>query len=794
MSLRTRLILVLLGCGIVPLVVVGLSNYSTANHGMNSISDKARQSLTNSAEEQLTALREVKKQQIVDYFETIRKQIQTFSENKMVVDALSTLRPAFREFQSNAQIEGDRVKELRDELYTYYANEFSAEYKNQNAGNSPDVKTYFDQLDDEAVVLQHAYIRANEKPLGSKHELDTAAADVEYNRIHKNVHPVIRHYLEEFGYYDIFLVDTETGDIVYSVFKELDFGTSLLDGPVAKTNFGEAFRKANQLAKGEFVLVDFKQYMPSYEAPASFIASPVFNGETRIGVAMFQMPLDTINGVMGETSGLGETGETILIGPDHLMRSNSRRDPENRSVVASFKNPAKGAIDSMATKNVFDKGEAGFLSTTDYAGNEAVIAYTPIEILGLNWCLQAKKDTSEILASLKVIDEQTRAANSTLIFWTLGLMIVIAVAIFAVAYFTALQISKPIQGATEYAKTIAAGDLSKRCEINASGEVGELVGAMNEMRDGLAEIISKLSNNSTVLSNSSHKLLATANQLAQGAKETTDESTTVSASAEEMSVNMKSVSTMTAEMSDSVRSVSAAVEEMTACIGEIANNAETSAKVADEAARLTKSSSEKVSQLGNAADEIGKVIEVIQDIAEQTNLLALNATIEAARAGDAGKGFAVVANEVKDLAKQTASATDDISKRIQAIQDSSKDVVTVIDEIDGVIRNVNEVSRTIASAVEEQRVTTSEISKSLSASSATVESVNQGISESATASREITENMVKVDSAAKQTSIGATETQDAGGELLSLAEELQQLVAEFKTDSVAAEVSEPTAA
>ena len=126
-------------------------------------------------------------------------------------------------------------------------------------------------------------------------------------------------------------------------------------------------------------------------------------------------------------------------------------------------------------------------------------------------------------------------------------------------------------------------------------------------------------------------------------------------------------------------------------------------------------SNDRVGGLGQAADEIGKVIEVIQDIAEQTNLLALNATIEAARAGEAGKGFAVVASEVKDLAKQTATATDDIRKRIEGIQS--------IDRRRGrapsarspaVIGNVNDVARTIAAAVEEQSITTREISQNVS--------------------------------------------------------------------------------
>ena len=152
-------------------------------------------------------------------------------------------------------------------------------------------------------------------------------------------------------------------------------------------------------------------------------------------------------------------------------------------------------------------------------------------------------------------------------------------------------------------------------------------------------------------------------------------------------------------------------------------------------------------QLGAAADEIGKVIEVIQDIAEQTNLRALNATIEAARAGEAGKGFAVVATEVKELAKQTASATDDIRRRIEGIQNSTGESVRAIGEISEVIKNVNEVSRTIASAVEEQSITTREIAQNVAQTTTAAEAVSRGVAESASACQEVTRNISQVDQA-----------------------------------------------
>ncbi len=203
-----------------------------------------------------------------------------------------------------------------------------------------------------------------------------------------------------------------------------------------------------------------------------------------------------------------------------------------------------------------------------------------------------------------------------------------------------------------------------------------------------------------------------------------------------------------------------------ATIKEIAKNATEAAKVATGAVKVAETTTATVSKLGDSCTEIGQVIKVITSIAQQTNLLALNATIEAARAGEAGKGFAVVANEVKELAKETAKATEDISRKIEAIQTDTKAAVDAIAEISAVINQINGISNTIATAVEEQNATTNEMARN--------------VSEAARGSGEISSNIAGVAQAAESTSRGASDTQKAAQQLVETSAELRRLVEQFK--------------
>ncbi len=339
--------------------------------------------------------------------------------------------------------------------------------------------------------------------------------------------------------------------------------------------------------------------------------------------------------------------------------------------------------------------------------------------------------------------------------WVIGVLVSAVILGLLIALFIARLISRPVREVGEVAKQIAAGDLTgDEIKVRSSDEVGELAASVNSMQSSLRKVIQAISENAQNVANASEEFSSVSQQ--------------ISANSEETSAQANSVSTATEEVNRNLHTVATATEEMSASISEIAKNATEAAKVAAEAMRTANETNAIVGKLGASSAEIGQVIKAITSIAQKTDLLALNATVEAARAGEVGAGFAVVANEVKELAKQTATATEDISRKIEAIQLDTKAAVQAITSITGVITRVNEISGTIAAAVEEQSATTNEMSRNLT--------------EAARGATQVTENIGGVAQAAQNTSHGATDSLKAAQQLAQLSHKLRQLVEQFKLE------------
>ncbi|MEV6601575.1 methyl-accepting chemotaxis protein [Actinoplanes sp. NPDC051346] len=410
---------------------------------------------------------------------------------------------------------------------------------------------------------------------------------------------------------------------------------------------------------------------------------------------------------------------------------------------------AKAIADYRLLRNTLDFGEpppAGF-TPPPVDGISAAFADVATRMENSITALRsAEAEAAAVMAA--GADAKYRAARAvTIAALLLGLIIAAAVG-FAVSRMMARQ----LRGASAALHAVAGGDLTHPAEVRCRDELGRMAAAVNEARDGIRHTVETLAAGSRTLGDSSQRLTGVTGRIAVNAQGAADQANVVATAA--------------GDVSNNVQSVAAGSEQMRSSIREIAQNAQDAARVAADAVGVAEVTTQTVAKLGESSAEIDTVVKAITSIAEQTNLLALNATIEAARAGESGKGFAVVASEVKDLAQETARATEDISRRVAAIQSDTVKAVDTIGEISRIIARINDYQLTIAAAVEEQTTTAGEMSR--------------GVTEAAGGASDIAENVRGVAASAELTTTELSEADRTAAELARLATDLQSAVGRFR--------------
>jgi methyl-accepting chemotaxis protein len=644
--LTNPLLLALLGVSLIPMAFMGLANYRTSSSA-----------LREQAFKQLDTVNTITAKAVERYFGTLRQELSVLAEGRICVESLEKFTAGMASLRSDDKIDDKALAAARRDLEAFYTGDFATEFR-RRSGETIDLRPLCQALDDDAAYAQYLYIRSNPNPLGSKFLLDAAADGSSYSAAHAAYHPFFRGICEKYGVYDVFLIDAATGKVVYTAAKETDLGTSLREGPLASSSLGVAFQQAAAAGRRDAVGFGlFQRYLPSCNEPASFMAAPIFDGRKLVGVVAFQVPIDKANAIIGETTGMGQTGETYAIGPDRLFRSDSRFTKE-MGAKTTIINP-EFKVDTAAVRAALDEGKAGTAEAPDYRGVPSLVSWRPMTIHrdatggrdDVRWALISEIDTAEVFKPISRL-------------FQLGMTV------FGLTSAAVLGVS-----------TMIARRLTRESKRQAA-----LVGGIVD--------------NTHALASSSEELTSVSQQMSAAAEQTTAQANLVSAAAEQVSGN--------------TRIVAGSIDDLVASIHEIAKNAQDAATTARKAVELASATSGTMSALGRSSQEIGAVIKVITSIAEQTNLLALNATIEAARAGEAGKGFAVVASEVKELARDTAKATEEIGSRIESMQDDTQRAVEAIAKIGEVIEQIDSLQTKIAAAVEEQSVTTSEIGRNIS--------------------------------------------------------------------------------
>ncbi len=480
LSIKSRLLLTMvlittISCFI--LIIIGYLN--------------GRDAILESNEKHLTSVRAAKQYQIEKYFSYTRNTTNVFGSNSTIKQATIEFIDAFNSLQSS-QLKVE-ISENFKSYYDLYIDKL-AQHMNINKNRTP-----FYPRSDVGVFLQNKYIIDNENPLGDKHFLSDTKENFKYNQVHKKYHPYFRQIIENFGFYDMFLVDLEKGNIVYSVFKEADYATNLYDGPYRESNLAKLVKqiKSNtDITKPR--IIDFEFYRPSYGAPAAFMGIPLTEDNKTIGALVFQLPIDEINNIMTGNQnwvadGLGASGETYLVGEDFLMRSVSRFFLEDSigytdalldiGVTQEYINKMYHTgtnilLQRVKTDGVISafKGEKETRVIDDYRSVPVLSSYSQVNISGLNWVILSEIDEAEANQPIKDFQQKVFIA----------LIIILLITTF-LSMFLSGQFVKSIEILMSGVDRLRNKDYSKNIEINTNDEFEDLAYSFNQMVRDLSE-------------------------------------------------------------------------------------------------------------------------------------------------------------------------------------------------------------------------------------------------------------------------------------------------------------------
>ncbi|RDL45808.1 hypothetical protein DN730_01810 [Marinomonas piezotolerans] len=576
-------------------------------------------------------------------------------------------------------------------------------------------------------------------------------SNIDYEGIWEEKSENLLKYVEVLGYRDLLLLSADKGHIIYSVKKGPELGTNVKVNFDEKNPISSLWKKVLDTKGTAFQ--DFTPYVYRDNSPRFFIGAPVLNlrGDV-VSVVVLELSGEVIQGIMSQRSGLGETGETYLVGNDNLMRSDSYLDSERYSVDAAFLNQDNKAR-SLAINTAL-AGESGSRLMDNYLGREVLSAYAPIEFKGTTWAIIAEKSRDEAFAAVSAIT------------WVIILSILVTAAIIvAVGIVLSRSITSPILKMTDMVNQLATGNVRNRTNIQRSDELGDMASSLDRFAEeldtvfvGSLERISEGDLTSSLKSNGeqdviTNALIKTNSDLKSIVTDITDYTNSIVEQSNKVMLSSETILSNTASSEESIQSISAAIVE----VNEQVKITATTAKQADDLGQKAKDSAtigsdlvgktvSAMNDIREASSNISSILSAIEDIANQTNLLALNAAIEAARAGESGRGFAVVADEVRALAAQSTKAANETAKLIEVVVEKTQLGAEVsgnssesLKEIVESIEEVCELMGSIAVASDEQARTIDDTSNNLNRIAAKNVETTSEAKEGAGTSQQLTE-------------------------------------------------------